>query len=196
MTGGVTLTKAQAVQVRKTEELARLLSKTTEDARGCWLWGGSLNTDGYGFVRWEGRTQKVHRLAYRLWCGPIPPGLFVCHHCDVPRCTNPRHLFLGTPGDNMRDMVRKGRARSQITSAQDHWKNGHAPRGSMSGGAKLNDEQVIEIMAKRENGATTRQLADAYGLEITAIQRLVRGKTWSHLTGLAALKAQPMEGEV
>jgi hypothetical protein len=56
--------------------------------------------------------------------GPIPPGLFVCHTCDVNyppgdftyrRCCNVAHLFLGTPKDNVDDMVAKGRAANQWT---------------------------------------------------------------------------------
>lgn len=41
--------------------------------------------------------------------GPIPPGMFVCHRCDNPRCIRLDHLFLGTDSDNQRDAVAKGR---------------------------------------------------------------------------------------
>ena len=54
-------------------------------------------------------VMRVHQWAYALYRGSIPAGLNVCHSCDVPRCINPDHLWLGTQADNMRDMAAKGR---------------------------------------------------------------------------------------
>lgn len=79
---------------------------------GCWLWTASTNHWGYGQLSCPGRSYlRAHRLSYEMHVGPIPDGLFVCHRCDVPACVRPDHLFLGTPKDNVDDMVAKGRHR-------------------------------------------------------------------------------------
>jgi hypothetical protein len=77
------------------------------------MWTGKeFSPFGYGrtFVRKRTRT-NAHRMAWLLYRGPIPPGLCVLHRCDVPACVNPDHLFLGTPQDNVRDMMAKGRGK-------------------------------------------------------------------------------------
>ena len=89
---------------------------TPEPNTGCWLWVGTTNNDGYGYVHLP-RTSRgkrsvlAHRIAWERVNGPIPKGPKVCHRRDQPSCVNPDHLFLGTQRDNLRDMYDKGRAR-------------------------------------------------------------------------------------
>lgn len=81
-----------------------------EKTESCWLWTGARTVAGYGTI---GRNKSMHMATRMLWGilnGPIPAGLFLCHHCDNPPCIRPDHLFLGTHADNMADMVRKGRS--------------------------------------------------------------------------------------
>lgn len=183
------LTKAQRRLVRDNPLAAKLIERSRDDG-DCWVWTGSGGPNGYGFIAVEGRTRKVHRVAYEVFCGKIPEGLAVCHHCDRPACINPFHLFLGRAGDNMRDMVRKGRGRRAITAAQDHFRSGDCPRGEAASGAKLTEEQAREIVRRRLAGEMTKSLAAAFQVDRTTIQRLMRGKNWSHLAGRAALANQ------
>lgn len=77
----------------------------------CIEWAGARNRQGYGITYKDGKGRRAHRVAWEEANGPIPEGLFVCHSCDNPPCVNSEHLFLGTPNDNVQDMLRKGRAR-------------------------------------------------------------------------------------
>lgn len=82
----------------------------------CWEFKGASGDAGHGHLGPSGASQRhhqAHRVAWEFFYGPIPDGLYVCHHCDNPPCCNPAHLFLGTQADNMRDMIRKGRASHQ-----------------------------------------------------------------------------------
>src|SRR6185295_14325894 len=69
----------------------------------CWLWTGPRDRDGYGKVGLH--RVLAHRLAWTIAAGRITDGKRVLHRCDVRACCNPAHLFLGTQGDNMRDMA-------------------------------------------------------------------------------------------
>jgi hypothetical protein len=79
---------------------------------GCWLWRGTIGTDGYGKFWLRGKNPHAHRVAYELHSGsPVAAGMVVCHKCDTPACVRPSHLFVGTHKENSIDMVRKGRHR-------------------------------------------------------------------------------------
>src|SRR3989304_4885937 len=82
----------------------------------CWIWMGARAENGiysYGQFRLDNERRVVaHRYVYELQNGPIPEGMFICHHCDNPPCVNPSHLFLGTPRDNNLDSIAKGRRQS------------------------------------------------------------------------------------
>lgn len=79
----------------------------------CWEWMKGKNKDEYGRTMINHKNYGVHHFVYEQIFGPIPNGMFVLHHCDNPPCCNPLHLFLGTQKDNMKDMVLKGRGRSE-----------------------------------------------------------------------------------
>lgn len=79
---------------------------------GCILWTGFACKQGYVRTWYNGQDGVLlHRIAYESAFGPFDQSLKVCHRCDVRRCFNPEHLFLGTQKDNLQDMFTKGRAR-------------------------------------------------------------------------------------
>lgn len=99
-------------KVTRTKFLSRL--KSVEG--GCMVWTGHCFPGGYGLAFWEGTQDYAHRVAYKMFRGGIPKGLWVCHTCDNPPCCNPAHLFLGTPKENVEDAQRKGRRRVRKTA--------------------------------------------------------------------------------
>lgn len=89
--------------------LKRLKNKSKATENGCHLYTGSLLKTGYGQFWLDGKNVLAHRASYELNNGPIPKGLNICHSCDVRHCINPRHLFLGTQSDNIKDCYNKRR---------------------------------------------------------------------------------------
>lgn len=132
----------------------------------CWLWQGyRRRSNGYGTLTVRPRgTLLAHRIAWEVTSGPIPAGLYVCHHCDTPACVNPAHLFLGTQQDNMTDMRRKGRG----------------ARGEQNNSGKLTPDDVRAI--RRAAPATTLDaLGKQYGVTRGAIWHIVHRRTWRHI---------------
>ena len=89
----------------------------------CWNWVGSKR-HGYGQF-WDGKKPAIAtRFIWQKINGEIPSNFYVCHSCDNPSCVNPRHLWLGTHGDNVRDMFKKKRWSSE-SSRRTHCPHGH-----------------------------------------------------------------------
>lgn len=103
----------------------RFLAKIKKDASGCWLWTGATRgrqpSHLYGWVTFNKKQLGAHRLAWIFFVGEIPPGMSVCHKCDVPLCVNPDHLFLGTHAENMKDMHSKGRLKRSLEQPMRSW---------------------------------------------------------------------------
>jgi hypothetical protein len=126
---------------------------------------------GEGGSRENGAKQLLaHRAAWTVYRGEIPAGMHVLHHCDVPLCCNPDHLFLGTHDDNMADCVRKGRAGGKRKS--------EAARGSKNPAAKLNETAVKTMRERRAAGWKFVDLAEAFHVSDTQARRICTGRSW------------------
>lgn len=87
------------------------------DLGPCWLWRGSLTTDGYGHIGWR----KAHRLTYTAANGPIAAGMQLDHLCRVRHCVNPAHLEQVTNRTN----GLRGRSFAALNAAKTHCAQGH-----------------------------------------------------------------------
>lgn len=63
----------------------------------CWEWQGARDSHGYGALRWEGRTERTHRVAWVLARGPLAPGQKVAQTCKNRVCCRPDHLAVRGP---------------------------------------------------------------------------------------------------
>lgn len=95
----------------KRPTLAERLQKHSipEPNSGCILWFGAATKEGYGRIGVGPRIELATHMALQLAGRPVPKGMFACHHCDVPACINPDHLYVGTRQQNINDMVARGR---------------------------------------------------------------------------------------
>jgi DNA invertase Pin-like site-specific DNA recombinase len=54
-------------------------------------------------------------------------------------------------------------------------------KGEAHGRAKLTADQVREIRRLRAEGLTLKIIADMFGVHLSQISNVVRGKQWAHL---------------
>lgn len=136
----------------------RLMERIKISDLGCWEWQGGLS-HGYGRIGNNNKTYSTHRVAYEYYKGEIAAGLFVCHHCDNPKCCNPDHLFLGDQDANMKDMANKRR---------------HS-HGQDTPNSKLTSEQVEEIRALVSTGCKQKDVAMVFNISSSNVSKIMTG---------------------
>ena len=160
--------------------MARLLRKINKEPhpKGCHLYTGILNSNGYGKIRKEGgigtflnvSISLVHRIVYELYKGKILEGMCVCHTCNNPSCVNSDHLEIGTHNENMKYMVKSNRQ----------------AKGEKHGRAKLTYKQIPEIIKLLNTKAYTyTHIAELelYNVTPATIWKIDKGYNWSHKSG-------------
>ena len=162
----------------KAKTIAEALQDHTsiDPVSGCWLWTGSTSGNrwkeglGYGNLSNKGKNYRAHRASWEIHRGPIPKGMNVLHTCDVPRCCNPDHLYIGTMSDNARDMFSRGRSVNQTRPEL-------LARGARNGVAKLTQEAVEEIRATKRDSI---RLAAKFGITVNYVSHIRSRRVWAH----------------
>lgn len=141
-------------------EIERFEAKFAK-GEGCWEWQAAMGNQGYGHFWFRGRPRPSSQVSYILYKGDIEQGMHVLHRCDNRKCVNPDHLFLGTPRENIDDMLSKGRQ----------------AKGEALGTAKLTESQARAI---RSDPRSQRKIGAEYGISHTVVGQIKSGQLWSH----------------
>lgn len=149
-----------------------IIGRSEKRSNGCWEWNGKINNDGYGQLvdrNNQKKQKRAHKISYEVFKGEVPEGLSVCHSCDNKICVNPEHLWLGTPKENFRDAMKKGRMIFRGAIGTEHIN------------AKLDDEKVKEILERIKRKEKPKEIAKIYGIHPQTIYQIKYGKAWSHV---------------
>lgn len=138
------------------------------DENGCWIWKKYTDRDGYGNCTFKGKVKQAHRVSYLAFRGEVPDDKMVCHHCDIPSCVNPEHLYVGDHFTNAQDKHSRGRNKPI--------------NGESNNMAVLTEQQVLEIRSNYTGkwGEQIR-LCKKYGISSPHMSAILKGKYWKHI---------------
>lgn len=95
---------------------SRILENSVKADNGCIEYGAKHGLKHkYGLISITIDMVRKSVPAHRaLWMAvndrlDLPSGIYIRHKCDNPRCVNIEHLEAGTPKDNTRDAIERGR---------------------------------------------------------------------------------------
>ncbi len=157
----------KATFVEKLEQLRRVFEKNVIRKDGCWGWKGALHHTGYAVIQWDGKQIGAHQASMIIRKGSFDTNMWVLHKCDVKPCTNPAHLYIGTPQQNSQD--REDRNRRLILRGMNH------PN------SVLTERKVKNIKVLLQNGLSVLKIAKKYKCGNGTIDAIKRGWTWRHV---------------
>lgn len=128
-----------------------------DEKTGCWNWTWSRMYQGYGHTFYEGKVQRVPRVAAKIMKWDIQ-GKEVCHSCDNPACFYPSHLFVGSHAENMQDAAQKNRM---------VW-------GVRHPAAKIDEAGVALISELRAAGIGVREIGRRFKITHAGVQHILK----------------------
>jgi hypothetical protein len=85
---GANKARVLKMEATKVERFWKRVNKTDT----CWLWLGTIGNSGYGQLKFNGKVQLAHRVAWQL-AHTDPGDLCVLHKCDNPPCIDQNICF-------------------------------------------------------------------------------------------------------
>lgn len=155
-------------QISRIPYLKSALEQHVIKSDGCWGWSGYKDKQGYPKLSCGSRKTGVgsaHRASYIVHNGEIPGGLQVNHICNNPTCTNPKHLYIGTQADNIKDKLNSDRQ----------------AKGSNINTCKLTESDVIKIRSLLKSGVGVSEIAKGYKVTNENIYAVKNRVTWKYL---------------
>ena len=132
----------------------------------CWRWIACERGNGYGCIKIAGKVYDAHRVSFVIANGN-PPTKLACHRCDNRLCVNPDHIYDGSHSENLRDAFRNPDRKTC--------------RGEAKPNAKLNAPLVRRMRDLWNSGLTTYRIGKMFGVSRRAVDKAVKGMTWSHV---------------
>ena len=132
----------------------------------CIEWPFARQKCGYGTLSVDGQT----RIASRYICeaahgAPPTPKHEARHLCGRGHhgCVNPGHLVWGTQAENYSDRILHGTSN----------------RGEQNGRSKLTEEQVRQIISRKDAGERPSKLATEFGVSGTTVHHIISRRVWA-----------------
>jgi hypothetical protein len=123
----------------------------------CWTWGGWCNDAGYGYSRWEGRDQPVHRIVHTALTGEDLTDRERDHVCRVPACVRPDH---GEAVDHPENMARLREHQKACRKAGHDWSDPRNVRTRPDGSRYCAEcDRIAQAARNKEEAAVRGRIA-------------------------------------